>query len=147
MKWASGLVRDELAHRSGDRLPITAAPPDGPCPVSASRTQLARVLGNLVDNAQRHAGSAVRVAVRQEAAGTVALDVTDDGPGVPPADRERVFTRFIRLDDARSRDEGGAGLGLGIVRDVVHRHGGRIEVGEADGGGARFTVTLPNASD
>ncbi|MER6048247.1 ATP-binding protein [Streptomyces sp. NPDC001793] len=141
------LVRDELAHRSGDRLPITAALPDGPCPVSASRTQLARVLGNLVDNAQRHAGSAVRVAVRQEAAGTVALDVTDDGPGVPPADRERVFTRFIRLDDARSRDEGGAGLGLAIVRDVVHRHGGRIEVGDADGGGARFTVTLPNASD
>ncbi|WP_438489674.1 sensor histidine kinase [Streptomyces sp. S186] len=137
------LVRDELARRSGDRLPITADLPDGPCPVSASRTQLARVLGNLVDNAQRHAGSAVRVAVRRGAAGTLALDVTDDGPGVPPAERERVFTRFIRLDDARTRDEGGAGLGLAIVRDVVHRHGGRVEVGDAGGGGARFTVTLP----
>ncbi|KUL38948.1 histidine kinase [Streptomyces sp. NRRL F-4489] len=140
------LVRDELAHRTGDRLPVTAALPDAPVPVSASRTQLARVLGNLLDNAQRHAGSAVRVAVRHGDGGTVALDVTDDGPGVPPADRERIFTRFIRLDDARTRDEGGAGLGLAIVRDVVHRHGGRIAVGDADGGGARFTVTLPAAS-
>ncbi|MCK7626044.1 HAMP domain-containing histidine kinase [Streptomyces sp. RS10V-4] len=137
------LVRDELAHRIGDRLPVIAALPDGPVQVSASRTQLARVLGNLLDNAQRHARSAVRVAVRPGDGGTVALDVTDDGPGVPPADRERVFTRFIRLDDARTRDEGGAGLGLAIVRDVVHRHGGRIEIGDADGGGARFTVTLP----
>jgi signal transduction histidine kinase len=72
----------------------------------------------------------------------VALDVTDDGPGVPAADRERIFERFVRLDDARSRDAGGAGLGLAIVRDLVHRHGGGIEVGDADGGGARFTVTL-----
>ncbi|MEU5300960.1 sensor histidine kinase [Streptomyces noursei] len=137
------LVRDELAHRSGDRLPVAAALPDGSFPVDASRTQLARVLGNLLDNAQRHAGSTVRVAVGHGADGAVALDVIDDGPGVPPADRERVFTRFIRLDDARTRDEGGAGLGLAIVRDVVHRHGGRIEVGDADGGGAHFTVTLP----
>ncbi|QRX90076.1 sensor histidine kinase [Streptomyces noursei] len=140
------LVRDELAHRSGDRLPVAAALPDGAFPVHASRTQLARVLGNLLDNAQRHAGSAVRVAVGHDAAGAVALDVIDDGPGVPPADRERIFTRFIRLDDARTRDEGGAGLGLAIVRDLVHRHGGRIEVGDADGGGARFTVTLPGAA-
>ncbi|MFE7295869.1 sensor histidine kinase [Streptomyces sp. NPDC057579] len=140
------LVRDELAHRSGDRLPVTADLPDEPLPVSASHTQLARVLGNLLDNAQRHAASVVRVAVHRGAAGTVTLDVADDGPGVPPADRERVFTRFIRLDDARTRDEGGAGLGLAIVRDVIHRHGGRIEVGEANGGGARFTVTLPGAT-
>ncbi|MGG2461207.1 sensor histidine kinase [Streptomyces sp. RGM 3693] len=140
------LVRDELAHRSGDRLPVAADLPDEPLPVSASHTQLARVLGNLLDNAQRHACSVVRVAVHRGAAGTVALDVTDDGPGVPPADRDRIFTRFIRLDDARTRDEGGAGLGLAIVRDVIHRHGGRIEVGDADGGGARFTVTLPGAA-
>ncbi|MFK0294657.1 sensor histidine kinase [Streptomyces sp. NPDC090442] len=139
------LVRDELAHRIGDRLPIAVTLPDAAVPVEASRTQLARVLGNLLDNAQRHAGSTVRVAVRPGAAGTVALDVTDDGPGVPPDDRERIFTRFIRLDDARTRDEGGAGLGLAIVRDVVQRHGGHIEVGDAERGGARFTVTLPAA--
>ncbi|MFE6684861.1 sensor histidine kinase [Streptomyces sp. NPDC057743] len=140
------LVRDELAHRIGDRLPIAVTLPDAAAPVDASRTQLARVLGNVLDNAQRHAHSTVRVAVRLGAAGTVALEVTDDGPGVPPDDRERIFTRFIRLDDARTRDEGGAGLGLAIVRDVVLRHGGHIEVGEAERGGARFTVTLPGAT-
>ncbi|MBH1937555.1 hypothetical protein I5Q34_25345 [Streptomyces sp. AV19] len=113
--------------------------------VGGSRTQLARVLGNLLDNAQRHARTGVRVTLRHDPGGPVVLEVADDGPGVPPADRERIFERFIRLDDARSRDEGGAGLGLAIVRDVVTRHRGRIEVGGVPEGGARFTVTLPAA--
>ncbi|AZM47181.1 two-component sensor histidine kinase [Streptomyces sp. WAC 06738] len=110
--------------------------------VAGSRGQLERVLGNLLNNAVRHAAGRVDVSVRREGAWAV-LDIADDGAGVPAADRERIFERFVRLDDARSRDEGGAGLGLAIVRDVVVRHGGTIGVGEAAGGGALFTVRLP----
>ena len=72
-----------------------------------------------------------------------ALQVRDDGPGIPAEDRERVFERFTRLDDARARDAGGTGLGLAIVRQIVDRHGGRIEVDDAPGGGAIVTVKLP----
>ncbi|MFI9632224.1 sensor histidine kinase [Nocardia sp. NPDC051929] len=138
------LVREELEHRVRDRVAVRIATPKEPVAVTGSRTQLARVLGNLVDNAQRHAANTVDVAVDHAADERVVLSVTDDGPGVPPADRDRIFQRFVRLDDARSRDEGGAGLGLAIVRDVVERHGGTIHV--TDGApGARFVVTLPAA--
>ncbi|MFE7741026.1 sensor histidine kinase [Nocardia sp. NPDC057455] len=138
------LIRDELEHRVGDRVAVQIATPEDAVAVTGSRTQLARVLGNLVDNAQRHAASIVRVAVQRDADGRAVLTVTDDGLGVPPADRDRIFQRFVRLDDARSRDEGGAGLGLAIVRDVVERHGGSISV--TDGApGAQFVVTLPAA--
>ncbi|WP_324198732.1 sensor histidine kinase [Nocardia amamiensis] len=141
----TALVPDELAHRVGDRLAVDVAVPDEPIMVTGSRTQLARVLGNLVDNAQRHAKSSVRVAVEPSSDGQVLLTVTDDGPGVPPNDRDRVFQRFVRLDDARTRDEGGAGLGLAIVRDVVEHHGGTIHVTDGVAGGAHFVVTLPAA--
>ena len=69
--------------------------------------------------------------------------VADDGPGIDPADRSRVFDRFTRLDDARSRDEGGSGLGLPIAREIVEAHGGRISIG--DGPGGRLIVRLPAA--
>jgi signal transduction histidine kinase len=138
------LVREELAHRVGDRLPVGAGLGVDELAITGSRTQLARVLGNLVDNAQRHAATAVRVTLERRGDRAV-LVVTDDGPGVPEADRERIFQRFVRLDDARSRDEGGAGLGLAIVRDVVGRHEGTIRVEPADPGGARFVVELPVA--
>ncbi|MFD8328662.1 ATP-binding protein [Streptomyces lydicus] len=74
-------------------------------------------------------------------------DVSDDGPGVPQADRERIFARFVRPDDVRNRDAGGGGPGLAIFRDVVIRHAGTITVDEADGGSARSTVTLPAAPE
>jgi signal transduction histidine kinase len=141
----AALIRQELAHRIMDRVPVEAAVPDEPMTVTANRTQLARILRNLVDNAQRHAASSVCVTLHHRQERGMVLDVTDDGPGVPVADRERIFERFVRLDDARSRDAGGAGLGLAIVRDLVHRYGGRIEVGDAEAGGARFTVTLAAA--
>lgn len=140
----TALVREELAHRVGDRLPVGADLGGDELAVTGSRTQLARVLGNLVDNAQRHAATTVRVSVERQGDRAV-LAVSDDGPGVPEADRERIFQRFVRLDDARSRDEGGAGLGLAIVRDVVGRHEGTIRVEPADSGGARFLVELPVA--
>lgn len=138
------LVREELEHRVRDRVAVRISIPEEPVAVTGSRTQLARVLGNLVDNAQRHAANTVDVAVDHDADERVVLSVTDDGPGVPPADRDRIFQRFVRLDDARSRDDGGAGLGLAIVRDVVERHGGTIHVTDGTPG-ARFVVTLPAA--
>ncbi len=99
-----------------------------------------RVLRNLVANAARHAGARVDVAV---ADGRVVVD--DDGPGIPPADRERVFARFVRLDGARERDAGGTGLGLAIAREVARELGGDVVLGDAPAGGLRAVVTLPAA--
>lgn len=104
---------------------------------------LGQVVRNLVDNAVRHAVSRIAVSVR-ESGGAVVLAVDDDGPGVPPADRQRIFDRFVRLDDARARDVGGSGLGLAIVREVVTGHGGSVVVEPSALGGARFVVRLPS---
>ncbi|MFG3135554.1 ATP-binding protein [Streptomyces sp. NPDC048211] len=140
------LVHEEVSQRTGDRIPVTVSVPEGGgFEVTGSRAQLARVLGNLLDNAERHARGAVAVAVRTRGGG-VGVEVTDDGDGVPEAERERIFERFVRLDDARTRDEGGAGLGLAIARDVAVRHGGRLTVtGAAGERGARFALWLPDA--
>lgn len=135
------LVSEEVSQRVRDRLPIQVEAPD-PVEVSGSRRQLSRLLGNLLDNAQRHAGTAVRVTARR-VAGEAVLEVADDGDGVPEAERERIFERFVRLDDARSRDEGGAGLGLALAREIAVRHGGDLSVGTAPEGGARFVLSLP----
>ncbi|GAA3590131.1 HAMP domain-containing sensor histidine kinase [Streptomyces osmaniensis] len=112
--------------------------------VAGSRGQVGRVLTNLLDNAARHARSAVTLTVRPEGEWVVAA-VADDGAGVAEADRERIFERFVRLDEARSRDDGGAGLGLAIARDVAVRHGGTLTVGRAPAGGALFELRLPQA--
>ena len=72
------------------------------------------------------------------------IAVLDDGPGIPAADRERVFDRFTRLDDARARDAGGSGLGLAIVRELVRRHGGTVTLGDAEPG-LRVDVRLPKS--
>ncbi|MFH8678816.1 sensor histidine kinase [Streptomyces lydicus] len=135
----AALVREETAQRVGDRVPVRVGPSEG-LEVAGSRSQLGRVLGNLLDNAQRHAASSVEVAVVRDGAWAV-LRVEDDGPGVPAAERERIFERFVRLDDARARDDGGAGLGLAIARDVAVRHGGSLAVRE----GAVFELRLPVA--
>ncbi len=137
------LLAGEVARRTGDRIGVRAEADPGAV-VAGSRQQLARVIGNLLDNAQRHAEARITATVRMTADG-VLLCVDDDGPGVPEAERDRVFERFVRLDDARSRDDGGAGLGLAIARDVARRHGGDLTAGQAPGGGARFTLRLPPA--
>ncbi len=107
--------------------------------------QLARVVRNLADNAAAHAVSLV-VLVTSEANGSATLSVADDGPGIPDHERERVFERFTRLDEARSGAAGGTGLGLAIARDIVERHGGEIRIDTADEGGVRVVVTLPRAN-
>nr|WP_096215378.1 ATP-binding protein [Streptomyces sp. 2323.1] len=122
----AAMVREETSQRVADRVPVQIGELAGG-EVAGSRSQLARVLGNLLDNAQRHAAGVVRVAVAREGE-DVALRVEDDGPGVPEGERERIFERFVRLDDARARDDGGAGLGLAIARDVAVRHGGSLAV-------------------
>jgi len=97
-----------------------------------------RVVRNLVENATRHAHARVRVTV---ADGGVVVE--DDGDGVPPADRERVFERFVRLEDAREREAGGSGLGLAIAREIARDHGGDVVLDESGLGGLRATVRLP----
>lgn len=105
---------------------------------------LRQLVRNLVDNAVRHARTGLAVAVGPDAAGTsVVLTVSDDGDGIPPAERDRVFDRFVRLDDARARDTGGSGLGLAIVREIARAHGGSVRIEQAELGGARLRVTLP----
>jgi signal transduction histidine kinase len=116
-----------------------------PVRVVGDRGQLARVVRNLVDNARRHARSRVLVTVGRDG-DTAVLEVSDDGPGVPPADRARVFERFVRLDDARARADGGSGLGLAIVAEVVAAHGGTVEVTDGPDGGALFRVRIPAAA-
>lgn len=104
--------------------------------------ELRRVVRNLLDNAARHAARHVAVACREERGGVV-LEVADDGPGIDAADRERIFERFARLDEARGGDSGGTGLGLAIVAAITRAHGGTVTVDDTPGGGARFTVRLP----
>ncbi|MDC2960408.1 ATP-binding protein [Streptomyces gilvifuscus] len=117
---------------------------DAADPVSRLPQDLAELcLTNLLDNAQRHADHRVEVALRTDPDAELAvLEVSDDGPGIPDADRERVFERFTRLDDARSRDLGGAGLGLAISRDIAHQHHGTLRA-EPDPHGARIVAYLP----
>ncbi|MFE2598260.1 sensor histidine kinase [Streptomyces sp. NPDC059396] len=136
------LVREEVSQRPLDRVPVTLDAGQG-IEVAGSRTQLARVLGNLLDNAQRHARGSVEASVHRAADGQVVLAVSDDGAGVPEAERERIFERFVRLDEARGRDDGGAGLGLAIARDVAERHGGTLTAARSPSGGARFVLRLP----
>ena len=99
---------------------------------------LSRVVRNLVDNATRHAVSLVRVTISD---GCVVVE--DDGAGIAEQDRERVFERFVRLEEARDREAGGSGLGLAIVREIARDHAGDVALGASDLGGLKATLTLP----
>ena len=114
--------------------------------VAGDAAGLRRVLRNLGDNASRHARERLALSVAERDA-TVVLAVEDDGSGIPEADRERVFERFVRLDGARARDDGGSGLGLAIVAELVAAHGGTVVAAAGPLGGARVEVTLPRLAD
>ncbi|WP_411283323.1 ATP-binding protein, partial [Lapillicoccus sp.] len=111
--------------------------------VEGERDALTRALLNLLDNAVRHADREVTLGVHW-LPGSVELSISDDGHGIPAGDRERVFDRFTRLDEARDRDSGGSGLGLPITRALLRRAGGTIRLEDADPG-VRAVVTLRRA--
>lgn len=115
-----------------------------PVRVSGDRVRLGQAVTNLADNAARHAKSLVRLSLDERASGAVII-VEDDGPGVPPDQRDRVFERFVRLDVSRERASGGSGLGLSIVREIVLAHDGRVRIIDGPGTGCRVEVELPTA--
>ncbi len=112
--------------------------------VHGHRDELHRALANLVDNAVRHASGVVELSARSEGPAVV-VSVDDDGTGIPEPERERVFERFTRLDEARARDQGGSGLGLAIVQELVRRSDGDIRLRDAAGGGLSAQLVLPRA--
>jgi signal transduction histidine kinase len=139
---------DEIVLFHADRLRLVCAVEVSVRGVSAARVvgdeaQLSRMVANLADNAARYAASIVEFAV-SIVAGNCELRVRDDGPGVPPDERERIFGRFVRLDESRPLEGGGAGLGLSIVKEIVSAHGGDVWVEDAGpGGGACFRARFP----
>ena len=142
------LVASEV-REAASRYPQLAFDRRGVTPVQAFVTgpSIARVVRNLLDNAAVHARGRVRVRLgaatgRPGSELGWELMVDDDGPGVPPTERERIFERFARLDESRSRHTGGTGLGLAIVRDLVTEHGGTVLVTDSDLGGASFVVRV-----
>jgi two-component system OmpR family sensor kinase len=104
--------------------------------------RLRQVVDNLLSNAIRFTPVGGELRVTSGDAGALTIAVEDEGPGVAPAERQAIFQRFYRVDDARNRASGGAGLGLAIARDIAHAHGGDLWVEEAPGGGARFVLRL-----
>ncbi len=130
------------ANRLGGSGSVSVVTDIRACRVTGDRAALTRVIRNLVDNAARYARSTVTLSCRPAPDGVV-ITIADDGPGIPAADRSRIFDRFVRLDAARARTSGGTGLGLAIVAEVVRAHRGTVAVDDAAGGGAVFTVALP----
>ena len=117
-----------------------------PACLVGDRAAVSRVIRNLVDNAVRHAKSGVEIHVGSRDSNVI-LTVGDDGPGIAPADRARVFERFVRLDPDRARSGGGTGLGLAIVAEVVAAHRGSVTIDDRLGGGTRIIVTLPQQTN
>ncbi|MGH1551692.1 ATP-binding protein [Streptomyces sp. L7] len=121
----AALLRRTIAERYPQRPVVLVAHADFRTEVLGSPTALSRLFTNLLDNALRHADSGVHVELR-DSDGELVVEVRDDGPGIAEPDRARVFDRFTRLDDARTRGAGGTGLGLAIARDIATAHGGTL---------------------
>jgi len=132
-----------LRSSSGVRIDASAV---GAARFAGDAGLVSGLVRNLVDNAARHATSELRIEL-VETENRVMFAVDDDGPGVPEQERERIFDRFVRLDDARAREAGGSGLGLAIAREIAVAHGGTVTAHASTLGGARFEVLLPAASD
>ncbi|MEY9962693.1 signal transduction histidine kinase [Streptacidiphilus sp. MAP12-16] len=161
-----GALAERVAGTAQTRIPIEIHAAED-VRVLGDPDQLTRLIRNLLDNADRHAGTQVRLTVTMDGPDAALLQVADDGPGIPVADRERVFDRFVRLQSARTRHAGeatGTGLGLSIAHDIATAHGGTITITDTDTDtatddgsatatddgsaqrGATFTVRLPSAS-
>lgn len=134
-------LRSDLTSGTGRTLELHLHPDTV---VNGIRQDLHRLLRNLIENALRHARSQVTVTV-SPSPDAIVVTVDDDGPGIPPAERERVFDRFVRLDSSRDRGSGGSGLGLAIARDIAHNHYGSISITTSPAAGTRVTLHLPTA--
>jgi two-component system OmpR family sensor kinase len=139
----------DALHACAAALPRVSAAPlpqwhldDALGSIDGDRRLLERALGNLLRNAQKYAENCIIVSARRDG-GRVLIVVEDDGPGIPEAERERVFDAFYRLDRSRDRATGGFGLGLSIARKAVALHGGSIAIDASPLAGARFTIVLP----
>jgi two-component system OmpR family sensor kinase len=136
-------VWDGLSLTAARDFRLGAIPPVA---LNADPDRLAQALRNLARNAIEHTAEPhglVRLEVERVAADSVRFVVIDDGPGIPPAERDRVFERFHRTDASRSRLAGGAGLGLAIVRAIADAHHGTVRAGTGASGGARIEIDLP----
>ncbi len=124
-------------------IQILLPEPEQPLRVMVDTPAMLMALTNLISNAIRYSAAGGEVVVRASALeDEVHLEVQDQGAGIPPAELERIFERFYRVDKARSRNLGGTGLGLSIVRHVVNAHGGRVEVASKLGRGSTFSIVL-----
>jgi signal transduction histidine kinase len=136
------VVADSVARRR--RVPVEVNFGDRVV-ISGDAAALGRAVDHLIANAARAAKQRVVVTVDATADGAVAVRVDDDGPGIPAEQRGEVVRRFVRLDEGRSRDEGGAGLGLAVAHDVAAGHGGQLEITDSPLGGARVSIVIPAA--
>ena len=136
------LIAEEIAGRKDERL-LLAGAPGARADVTGDAMALRRLFANLIDNALRY-GKRAKVAVSRDR-DSLAVTVDDDGPGIPELERAAVFEPFYRVDPSRSRETGGAGLGLAIARAIVEAHGGGIGAETSPMGGARIRVRLPAA--
>jgi signal transduction histidine kinase len=139
-------VLGRVAERTARVAPDIAVETSGiePARVHGDSVSLERLFWNLSLNAARYGNSKVELSCRLLPDGMVVARVLDDGPGIAPADRERVFERFVRLDESRGRHEGGTGLGLAVARAIARSHGGDVRVGDS-GEGALLEVELPRS--
>ncbi|MHB8457383.1 MAG: sensor histidine kinase, partial [Acidimicrobiales bacterium] len=135
------------AQAVGSEWPVTLVATE-PVEVQGDEVRLRQVVDNLLANLRAHTppGTSASVTVSRSG-GEAVIEVADHGPGLGAEGRLHVFERFFRLDTSRARASGGAGLGLAIVEAIVQADGGRVEASETDGGGATFTVRLPEASE
>ena len=150
---AAQVSMDALIRDAAGEAALSAAARDvsiqtdiSPCVLTGNERLLHRAVFNLLENAVKHspAGGTVRVSGHL-ADGRFRLDVSDQGPGIPPDLRRRIFEPFFRVDDARTRQQGGAGLGLALVQAIAEAHGGTVRMEERAAGGSRFILELPCA--
>lgn len=141
-------VVESARTRAPETITVTLDPPETLVVLRCDESLLRQVLVNLIENGMKYSDEGGRVNVRLwEEPGQARIEVQDDGPGIPPAEQERIFDKFYRLDAAMSRGVGGSGLGLYISRAIVTEMGGTLSLRSAPGAGSTFTLTLPFRGD